>query len=654
MRQTTAAALMLAAAAAVMSCNHEAPFVAVPTTGVVRSSTGDAVPQARVCAWPRHTARSGHGWTPVCTTADALGHYSLSLPVSTFNVIADAPGSIPARHRAYPAPSPPWLTVTEQAPPTGVDITLEPGATLHRGRVVDSLGDPVAEATVIAGWNDADRHGLQLTALTDDDGYYAVWAAEDVSTTVAARGYLLHEAIKQESSEGVVLTVIPGAEIRGVVVLPSGQPAVGVRVVSGGQIREYAAEAFATLTDRRGRFELRGLPPGEHHVVAHGPTAAGVSSKIQLELGETQSGVMVHLTRALVPLAIRIVDNKGAPVPHCRLDIHADSNDRLNWWRTADGYGRLELHRPPGTYVVGGINCPGFVGRPSYPPIELGADGLSEVRLEVSHGLTFRGKLVATQGPELHSRRVGMSSEEPSPAGEILRDGHVRVRPAADGTFDVHGLLPGRYWVSAGQSATHEDIVVNVDGSPERTTITLPPAGRLELLTPEHPEGAIVRVELCTPAREVPADYIPLADSATVRSGRAVFDDLAPGSYSWEHGDYGRCKPDAPTVKVHIGQTTIATPRLEVEHEASIHGVVRTADGRPRAGAIVELATALLRAPAGWARFQTRTVTDESGRFTLPPAQRADYVVRAWAPGLLGSGEVSTADGDASIDLTLR
>jgi hypothetical protein len=665
--------LALGVALSSVGCRGAVP--PVTSSGVVRSAAGAAIAGARVCAWPLTFNRRHVGWRPTCAVTDDHGRYVLELAEgSTVHVIADAEGFLPGVHRAHPAPSWPWLTVSSDPPPASIDVTLEPGGQWHRGRVVDPEGRPIANGMIVLATFGDDRVHVPTATTTDADGRYEAWGHPSARATPRIDGWVLTDAIERETPDGPQLVAIPESRIRGRVVTDAGDPVPGARVtVSDGPL-PYGNPTVATRADRSGRFELRGLSPGEHVVVAHTPRAKGKSAAVWVGLAEVSAPITVRLEQPLAPVRARVIDaDTGEGVAHCTVGLRTSSEAmRLPAWFRTDGRGRLDIELPAGTYVVDGLSCSRHAARPPYPALEVGADDPAWARWEVDRGTTFRGRLVDAHGRPVAAQWVSLTVDGRGLDERSFFVADPRIQTAADGSFEASGLRPGPYRLFAQLDFTHPPIHVEVREAGEVATIRLPAMGRLEVVVPGARDGLRVEARACPERSPYGLELDerlerdgPRTTSGYTGAGRAVFEGIAPGRYLVSHDHpWSGCEADgaANIVTVAADRTTTTTLRVPapVAEVRAITGAVHGPDGAPRRGAFVELVErgsigAKEDGPLDWTGFgPPRVVTDETGGFAFAAREPGEYIVRAHAPGLLAQATVDARTRDGVLTLTLR
>ncbi|MEZ4451926.1 MAG: carboxypeptidase regulatory-like domain-containing protein [Nannocystaceae bacterium] len=484
------------------------------------------------------------------------------MPGATLHLIADTVGYLPGAYRAHPSPIPPWLTVPDGGPPSGLDITLEPGGTWLRGRVVDPDGRPVANAS-IALTSDADqpRWELSIPATTDANGRYEAWGEPGASAGATTDGWALFRQRRSETEDGTLVTLLPEAVIRGRVLTERGAGAPGARVGLHDIFYINGNPYYAIHTDMLGNFEIRGLAADKYRVTAFTGESAAISEEIELRAGEVSSTLTIHLKGPIAPLRGQVVDaDTGEAVPFCRIGlVPADGDRHLPWIFELDGLGRLDITAAPILHSVDFLVCPGWAGRPPYPPFMVG-DGPAP-RWEVDRGSTLRGRLITANGDPIAGRRIRFEHQSHE-VDRFLSSGWIYSE--TDGAFEFRGVRPGRYRVRAGLNGTHRKLEVEVvDGAPP-TTLRLPPMGDLEVRVPGNDDFLGLDVYTCPPpAYDWESERRPhRPETSTVPlSGLAKFKEVAPGRYRVSRSGTGKCGDDPGEVEVVVvaDETTTVT-----------------------------------------------------------------------------------------------
>lgn len=362
---------------------------------------------------------------------------------------------------------------------------------------VTSRGKPVAGVPVaaIAG-NTINRRNSAARSVTDGQGYYRigslppgeyqVWTLTPglIAEQEAFPGYSPYGSIKNvllspnEDVGNVDLKLANGSVITGRVMTTDNQPVVEEPVLlelldERGNPRFGVPQRYDDIyhTDDRGIYRIFGLPPGRYKIsVGYDPQDAfrgspyprtyysdqndpGKPAIVELKEGDeaTQIDIKVGRPTGMFAVSGRIVDaTTGRPVSGVRFKISVDQKERgissIGGLPTdASGQFRFEGLRP-GHYTAaatsefdgGGI----YYGDPVQ--FEIVDQDVTGIELKAVVGLTLSG-VVAAEGfttkellmllPDL---RVNASSTSATSVGR----GNTAV--AADGTFQISGLRPGR------------------------------------------------------------------------------------------------------------------------------------------------------------------------------------------------------------------
>ena len=148
----------------------------------------------------------------------------------------------------------------------------------------------------------------------------------------------------------IELTVEKEARLLGQVLNPSGDPAAQVKVLA--RISEHTpySSTFTTMTDERGRFELKGLPTTKFGVSIQDDQKRWLF--VPLENVQASDGPPKQLLLQLesgVEITGRVLDSQGKPVPHAHFSALADTSESPGLDHcTTDLQGRYRFLLPPG------------------------------------------------------------------------------------------------------------------------------------------------------------------------------------------------------------------------------------------------------------------------------------------------------------------
>lgn len=334
----------------------------------------------------------------------------------------------------------------------------EPGATVGpvrirlpegrqaRGRVVDTDGSPVAGAEVKLRW--PEQKQPRFPGLRDADATEPV-ATDDQGAFVIAGvktgEYGLHVSHAEFVSQGDVaievpegrgevdlgdFTLVPGAEILGVVVDPDQEPVEGALV----QFLEYGPNRNerSARTDAEGSFKLTGLP---HEQVDLTVEAEGYPSfAVRGARPATGEPILIQLVRG-ASLSGRVLTATGTAAVDARVNLEPDMQTRLrgrilslrDLRSRTDGDGRFSFGQLfPGTWSV-----EASVGTEAVrtDPLELisGAERTIELHLHAQDQLTVI--VTASSGRPVTEAQIRLEPKDGAQSREFdLTDGSGRAQ----------------------------------------------------------------------------------------------------------------------------------------------------------------------------------------------------------------------------------
>jgi protocatechuate 3,4-dioxygenase beta subunit len=351
-------------------------------------------------------------------------------------VVGDAEGQFEIR---VPAPGGWSLRVTkagyapverEVSPVAGgIDVALTPGAAVT-GRVVDSRGDPIADAPVRVRCLDAcmvrsvgpSASPADVIVATDDRGVYRVGS-------LPAGRYAVDLLSSPFAEQGGAATAVPAAGTS--LLPPAGEPGAS----------EHGGTHAATLR----------LGPGQEAVL-HLVRTGGVDRT------EPPAATQVRMPLPLV--RGRIIAADGRPVPGASVQLQSihETGARVG---TSDTDGRYEIAGiPPGDYRLsvrrGTASAPIQYGQERAlqqgTPIAIRSgqviDGL-DVRLPPTSAI--EGRVVDAYGEPLEMMQVQVWEQRVSGGRRVLASVFGTSERQTDdrGAYRLYGLLPGTYYVVA-------------------------------------------------------------------------------------------------------------------------------------------------------------------------------------------------------------
>ena len=316
-----------------------------------------------------------------------------------------------------------------------------------RGRVVDTDGNPVAGAEVKLTWPEQKpsrfaslrRTDATEAVATNEQGAFRIAAVNTgkYDVNVSHTEYVSPGALPVEVPEGRgeidlgEFTLLPGAEILGVVVDPDQEPVEGARV----RFRSYSwardKERTAT-TDADGNFRLAGLPHEQVDLTVEAEGYASVA--LQGARPATGEPILIQLARG-ASLSGRVLTAAGTAAAGARVNLEPDFSTRMrarDWYLTdtrtrTDGDGHFSFgHVIPGTWFVE-ASAGNEAARTD--PLELisGSERTVELRLHAQDRLTVI--VTASSGQPVTEARIRLEPKDAGQSSEYgTTDGSGRAR----------------------------------------------------------------------------------------------------------------------------------------------------------------------------------------------------------------------------------
>ncbi len=462
--------------------------VALEATSVI---AGRVIDRAGEPASGAKVILAGSGvWPPRERRTDERGEFRFDdVPTGIYEVRA---------HRGATVSRPREGLRLEPGGSASVTLTLEPGAVLV-GTVTDANDQsPIEGAEIIVS-----EHGIAMhprVARTDALGQFRVEGLRrrGHQVNVRADGYVVEPPITAAPSEPLEVTLRPGGTVSGTVYDAYDRPVRNARVevlgLAGigltntaerfrdslferqlrGPLATAAGELGVTMgsvpllpvsgehvlgitTDEEGKFEIRGVAPGEIQVLCqHRDNAPVLSEPHALRPRESLELSLVMPRGATI--RGRVVDDRGFPQGDIIVELRAQDEHAP----------RMTLAGPDGTFSFRGAL--GVVILTALPQ----GRSAARMRLEVASGPDVDVSLVLGDPSETLHGRVRDARGDP------LADVHVRIRTLSAGT-------PHR-----ANTKTGDDGTFSFEGLPA-------PPYRVEA---DHPGHALMRVEPVASTRD--------------------------------------------------------------------------------------------------------------------------------------------------------
>jgi protocatechuate 3,4-dioxygenase beta subunit len=581
---------------------------------------------------------------------------------------------------------------------TDVVITLRRAGRVV-GRALDaSTREPIAELTaqtVVTMFMFLERPTRSTVVTDSKDGAFAL---EDVppgkvKLRVHAQGYAPFETgttIEPETTNDVgAIELQPEAAIIGRVVDDaSSEPLANalVRRKQGGfadhPILAKMMAGSATRTDKGGRFELRGLQPGGHILLASADGYASDSSKrLRIAAGEVLDGVEIRLGHGGTVVGRLLLPPDEEVEAWQVIPASSQMGGMTAVHPGPDGSFRLE-NLEPGRYEIQAIDTRSYTqfhGRQDFDDIDIGA------LMETANRNSIRSRCTVNAGEivevVLDGRDRGASGavlsgrvllgNAPMDAGWIeaaqLGGEHEELLTGfvQDGAFELRGVRPGRVRLQVRRGMLQAPV-----GEPKVVEIAAGGRQQVELRLPGGSiEGRVVHDRTGEPlpdalVRLTPADAAGAVNAAdmgfviTDRDGAFAFHGLGEGVF--------HLVADEQLLKSSGEKAGGRLENVRVEAGQRVEGLVLLA--RPAAGALVTVTDeigapregALLLAvdaegrPVGTMPLAVSNAEGKAFLAGLPPGETR---IVGRAPGLApGWTDVQQVlpDKETTFDLSLR
>ncbi len=339
------------------------------------------------------------------------------------------------------------------------EITL-PGALSIRGKVRDRNGQPVPNAILAVGPNSHDVRSIGLANLDGgfvlDDVKAGHWIAAFSETHEPSAPRLL------DASEDEIVLVLgdPGSIVEGTVRDHEGQPVEGAAVFAGWAIDlrmltgPDVPAAHRTVTDRHGRFVLRGIATGKEMPFWAGARGhAPHSRKIRAIAGQ-RTRIDVQLERGC-ELSGTVLDESGTPSSHAMVEVRDRYSPDKGIVFVGPDWGQSVAHcNDAGEYaftmlVPGSIRVrAGVPGEKDVATTDLDATAGAQLEWHavLRAGDTIDGTLADSAGRALSGWRV--SADEPPGAprtGSVETDesGAFSIDRCIDDDYSIKVFAPG-------------------------------------------------------------------------------------------------------------------------------------------------------------------------------------------------------------------
>ena len=344
-----------------------------------------------------------------------------------------------------------------------VEFRVPRGVAVH-GRVTDPGGHPVAGA-VVSTRGGLFGMGQGAQTLSDEEGKYRFTTPKSGQVPVIAHadGYVqAPETRLVEVPEGATelahdVTLLPAAEVEGLVVDPAGAPLAGIEV----SIRADRGEGDVTfedsfdfgeaqpvraISDARGRFLLSNVAPGATYFLLGRGEGFVLSRSETFDVGKggaKQRAPRLELARG-ASLDVTVLDVSGVPLRGADVEVRVERADGLTWsaqdpWTpfahvATDAAGKATVDDLPAGTVT--LVAHGDDAAPTRKRITIAADAPPPpvVALQLRPSATLRGRVVDQHANPVTTGHLWMDTTL-----EVVRPGEQASTQADAGWVQPQG-----------------------------------------------------------------------------------------------------------------------------------------------------------------------------------------------------------------------
>jgi hypothetical protein len=492
----------------------------------------DAHPvDATVSATRLATSRGGEGTNRVVASGPSTTEFALAISPGVWQLSVSAPGYwVPDREIAISPAQESDLTVEVALSRTGRLSGTLPDA--MRGRALRAVLRPALDGPGSPNggeWNTSCRTQESTWNCDLPEGTFDVQLRSKGLVPVYLWGIVVKAGVTRQVG---TVAMAPGASVSGRVEFPRGVPAQGATIFLATQDGVpldpgRGGRPFNARTDRRGFFQLRGVPPGRYQVVARREGSADVGEPITIfegaesalrqaielvppatlglqvtppvdPVGEPWAITLLRGDESPIPvIRAQAVDSKGRlrpanlPLGHYRAQVEASFGAR---WAIAEfdleAEGQEIVVDAPSNTIRGSVT----LGETLLPEARIvfgGRSGLQKVEFKGDREGRFEGVLPGSSGGS-RTWTVMVAADEP-PISRTLHDVVV-----ADGD-ELNLVLP---------DAEIEGHVVDESGIPVSPALIVVerPNGSIEQLVTRSQDGSFRMAGLDSGAHAVSAE----------------------------------------------------------------------------------------------------------------------------------------------------
>jgi protocatechuate 3,4-dioxygenase beta subunit len=417
-------------------------------SGVVKSEQGEPIEGALVLLEPIEADASAEE-DPITATSDEKGAWKCdAFDSGRYRISATAPGFLAANL--------PDVMVEAESDNPGLDISLQAGGNLFRGKISDVTGGDIEGAYVRVtplGSRRGPGGGATTSARSDASGRFSMHLPTGRHRVQVQHLDYTPQKVAIQVAQGETernFELTPMAVIEGVVIREAdGKPVPGALVsvarersfnLPGGQTTSTMEAAQRVVADDAGHFRIRGLQSGTIELRAAAENLASVDpTVVALNIAENRDGIVLRVGSARSVHGVTHV--KGDPDSTVSgVEVQAMSRGAADFSARSDEKGQFVLHGlrdGPATLMV---MAQGFL--PSFPAarITVGED-TPEVVIELDPGLSIRGRV---EPPVAATVRVDFDPGAMNMRGGMMMMGSSGgTRASPDGEFELAPVQPG-------------------------------------------------------------------------------------------------------------------------------------------------------------------------------------------------------------------